>query len=372
MTRCIVHFGMFKTGSTSIQHTLFKAPAHPSFRYVHAGQANSSLILRTAFALESSRAMTSLRAQLSVEELQVESARVREALSRQLGSTADNLVLSGEGILNLAEEELEGLHEFLTDRVPKAVAVGYARPIRETIESMFQQRLKQPMPARGDFTHLMPKYSFVLPRFDRVFGAEQVQVWKFDPARFPDGDVVKDFCGRLGIDVPPGQAIRKNESLSRDAVSLLYHYRTASLCADNDSQARRADQLLITALSDLKGPKLRLGRRILEDLFARNRHHLDWIEARVGEEMTALGEERDDDVQSTADVLNTSAEGLQWLGQQALSIGLPIEHPTHAQVPEIMNALRRYFQRSLAQSPTRPGAQATARPRPGRRARAQP
>lgn len=53
MGRCILHFGMQKTGSSSIQDTLFYGLDDPIYRYFSAGEINGSRMLYTLTAGDS-------------------------------------------------------------------------------------------------------------------------------------------------------------------------------------------------------------------------------------------------------------------------------------------------------------------------------
>jgi hypothetical protein len=85
--------------------------------------------------------------------------------------------------------------------------VAYVRDLAGYITSNFQERVKNGY-ANFDLIDSAPPYRRWFEKFDAVFGSENVRLWKFDPASFPRGCVVQDFCARLGLELPPA-VVRK-------------------------------------------------------------------------------------------------------------------------------------------------------------------
>ena len=48
MSGCVFHFGMHKTGSSSIQNSLYHGLGDPAFHYADLGQPNASARIVTA------------------------------------------------------------------------------------------------------------------------------------------------------------------------------------------------------------------------------------------------------------------------------------------------------------------------------------
>src|SRR5690606_10948420 len=103
-----------------------------------------------------------------------------------------------------------------------------------------------------------------LQRYDEVFGAENVFLWKFQPAAFPEGDIVLDFCNRLQLQ--PMRAKNKivNEAISREAVSILfcYHYHQNGKTDFGVDQAK-VNHLLVEALRGIGSEKFRFSRALV-------------------------------------------------------------------------------------------------------------
>ncbi len=74
----------------------------------------------------------------------------------------------------------------------------------------------------------MARYQSSFQRLDTAFGAENVTLLKYDPDRFPNRDVVTDFCKHLGVPLSDIMVTRCNEGLTQTAAQLLYQYGQAA------------------------------------------------------------------------------------------------------------------------------------------------
>jgi hypothetical protein len=147
-----------------------------------------------------------------------------------------------------------------------------------------------------------PDYRRRFDKFDKVFGQDNVHLWKFEPRAFPSGCVVQDFCSRLGIDFPADRVIRVNESVSREAVALLYTFRKLRGGAQAPSRARVRRQ--ISALKDVGATKFRFSPDLLRPVLDQHRADIEWMEARLGASLDEkLGEHEPADVRGEGDLL---------------------------------------------------------------------
>ena len=193
--------GCTKTGSTSIQHTLDAAKGLQRVKYVSVSRPNSSRALMLGFLGEAVDQPHLARKGLDEDAAKTEREVVRDGMAACFQADADLFVLSAEGAAGLQSSELRRLREFLLQHVDEIKVVAYVRDLRGFVESAFQQRLKAGHRESLRFAQALPRYRKQLERFDKVFGAENVELWPFEPAKFPDKDVVLDFCARLGIDL---------------------------------------------------------------------------------------------------------------------------------------------------------------------------
>jgi len=313
----IVHFGMPKTGSSSIQASLFRHLEDPKFRYVAVSGANQNEALVSLFKAKPEHAQMHRRKVHAADDVGQLRTRHAAALDRELAAAADKTaIISAEAISTFKRSELAQLRQSLARWSPVVRAVGYVRSPKAFMESAFQQQAKGPT-CRFDPGALMPKYKERLRLFDAVFGRSNVELWKFDPSVFPGGDVVLDFCARLGVSFSPESVIRVNDGLSLPAVALLYTYRKYGQGYGSGVAAVRENRLLVDAMSKLPGAVLRLHSGLVEPVIAQNHAQIAWMEERLG---TSLSEDLAADdhlaVRSEADLLTYAPDTLMWLAER--------------------------------------------------------
>lgn len=158
------------------------------------------------------------------------------------------------------EEELVTLRDLVASRVDKIVLVGYVRPPKSFVESAFQEKIKHSYPWL-DFNRkrLYPKYLKQIVKFDKVYGWNNVLLWKFDPATFTNGCVVQDFCSRLSIDFPVELIKPAIDGMSREVLAFLYTYHKygSSISVGDLAKRGECNELLRSRLATLRGNKLR-------------------------------------------------------------------------------------------------------------------
>jgi hypothetical protein len=341
-SRIIVHFGLPKTGTTSIQHSLSRRLADARFHYVDFGDMDANYAVATAFKADPHK-----RRHLKRGTLPDELPLLRERILRKLRAELDaaggrTAVLSAEIISSLKEAELRDLHAVLANSGAEVTAAGYARRPKEAMESLFQQQVRSGRDAFG-MNRLFPGYRSRIQKLDTVLGRKSVQVWLFDPASFPGQCVVRDFCSRLEIAFQPKDVIRANRGLSRPALALLYAYRRFGPGYGAGQRMQGENRRLIRRLRDLAGPKARLHSSLVAPILEKRREVIQWmedrLEASLAEDLTAHD---DGAIRSENDLLEFSPESLRWLaealGPQFAGRWRP--DPTPGEVAEWMHLLR--------------------------------
>jgi hypothetical protein len=327
--RCILHIGMHKTGTTSIQRSLADF-ADDAFVYYadHLERSNHGRAVYEWLGIE----------QWDVRRANFHRARtqLRHVIRALQGRT---LIVSSERIWRMPQGLLARLAGFLRARgFDKIEIAAYIRPPAAYLTSVAQQHAKTN--GHIDFPTLIAKeYADYEARFgtiDAVFGRENVHLKKFDPASFEAGCVVRDFCHQFGIDIPESRVERVNESLSREALGLLFTYRRLS----PDSATKRDG--IAAQLGTIGKTKFRLSPDLLRQTLAAHRDDIEWMEARLGCSLQEnLGDAQPNDISSAADLLRpdpaTIAELRGVLGDRAAP-GMTGETPE--QVAKLVHALR--------------------------------
>lgn len=321
MKKCTIHIGMHKTGSTSIQNSFWKKLNNEQWKYADIGIANHGHLLQSVLhgdLPKQNRHSDEPTDWDDIIEKMKRSKMLTKRLIRDIQQEGGNYLISGEW---LSSEPVEfcRLLEFkalISSYVKRISIVAYVRPPKSYMESAFQERLKRSA-AKLNFESLCPKYRQRLEKFDFAFGKKNVSFWKFDPKTFKNRCVVQDFCEHLGIVFPEELIIRTNESLSREAIALLYTYRKyANRLGNNRVFSQGENLMLVARLAELKGSKLRFATKAVQTTLDNNRENIQWMEQRIGASLTELYEDSADAIHSERDLLCYHLSDLMWLAQQ--------------------------------------------------------
>jgi hypothetical protein len=320
MGKCIVHVGMHKTGSTSIQASLNR---FESSRFLYANfdrSPNHSVALYNLFSpTPGGRRHARIDLMSSGLSREAYNASKRSALASSIASAGDRtFLISGEDIGRIASSGLARLSDYLRAYFDEITIVGYARPPASYMASLYLHRSRRLLmpPSRMGTTY--PRYREFFGKFDTVFGREHVHVWKFDPGVFPQGCVVRDFCSRLQIDLPPERIVRRNESFSKQAVCLLYTYRKFA----GEIGGKPFRPAAVRRLAALGKARLRISPDLLRPVLDANRADIEWMEERCGQSLCEnLGEHQPGDIREESDLLEpdpaTTRALLALLGDRA-------------------------------------------------------
>jgi hypothetical protein len=354
LQRCVIHYGMPKTGSSSIQTWLLRSLSDPRFMYLNVGTRGSGNLIANLFKDAPEQLHRNLKLGVDSDTLQRQLQQTRAALLQQItSSSAETLVFSAEMLSNFSTSELQRLCEFIQPHVREMRAVGYVRKPVSFMESVFQQRVKSGTdtldPARN-----YPRYRERLQKFEQRFGSDGVDYWLFDAASLRNGCVVQDFCARLEVTTDGSAVPRVNDSLSLEALRLLFAYRRYGPGFGKGPGALEENRMLRIRLRELAGPRMRFHASLVEPVLQRFVDDIAWMEARLG---TSLLEEpctAADAIRDEQDLLRFSPRSVQWLARQ---IGGDIDEDAASQtsaqdVAEWMHRLRQ----QLAHPRNTPGA----------------
>jgi hypothetical protein len=321
MARLILHIGMHKTGSTAIQSSLAAASGN-SFIYPQLGKPplkphhTDSLI--SLFSNKAARIATDYSfAGKTLVTSNLDLERIRQAAADAGKAT---VILSSEGAYSFLDvAEVAALKAFAEQLFEDVQVVAYVREPVDFISSSFQALIRAQR--LSTFTPRYKAYR-TFENFDQVFGRENVRLWKYDRANFPDGDIVQHFCGCLGLEPLPPIAL--NEALSRPAVSIIYRVnRFVALSNDgsNHRALQRIRKAVIREFPHQDFPKFRLSPGTIEPLIETRLDDITWMEERLGCSLRNNKEHREHDVASELDLLKIDSSAITIL--EKLSEDLP-------------------------------------------------
>jgi len=342
--KCILHFGMPKTGTTSIQRFLRHQLTDPDFLYPHFREdwcqwdSCHNRVLSCAFRSDPERYHANAKENLSFTELANRGAVIRDrlnGLARE--SDANNLIISAEDLSWFSSSDLCRLIEFLHSIDLDTSCIAYIRAFKRDQESRFQQSIREPgarhISKPRSPGYFSSHYKRSIPTFDELLGPSKVFLFNFKRESFEAGCVVRDFCKNLRIKSDAIPETTANNSLSAEALNILYAYRLHGPGYGFGLEAMHSNWRLVERLSELKGSRLLFHSSLLTKSESKWRADLDWASNRTGFDL--LGDIYEDDdkpcVRSVEDMLRFSPTSLEWLAQEAdirqskLASGDPLE-----------------------------------------------
>jgi hypothetical protein len=325
---------MPKTGTSSIQDSLFFGLEDPSYCYISLGHTQASLTVPACF-LDQPHDFWVFR-MLGLSKLQVErmQASHMRRLRRALAQARDHRqtpILSTEHCWVLPSAALARLRAFLESEGFHVAVIAYVRPIKSWLESFFQQRNKwkkiafepfQMIPAPGNHPDYF--YAEKLNTLAETFGRGNITVRTFGSSTLKSNCAVQDFCDCTGINFRLDSIIRSNESLSADATRLLYAYN--HFCGSSTQGHLIKRILLAKHLESLKGPPLRFHSSVFQPIEtiieSQNRTLRDDYAVDVSEDLKAHDETFS--VRRESDLFRFSGESLEWLAEASDSGLIPM------------------------------------------------
>ena len=293
---CIVHIGMHKTGSSSIQVTLDKKFKSQETCYFNLAKANHSRLILSLFSKH--------KKTIAEHDNAVTMKMMLENIENCPGQ---RMILSGEGIVKLTEEELKAFKDFLYQYFEKITIVAYVRSPGSFMVSAFQEIVKAGT-YHFKLEKVYPNYRNKFKKFDLVFGRENVHFWKFDPKSFTEGDVVTDFCHKIGININLSSVIRVNDSLSMEAFSLLYLYGKYGSGIPIPNKGK-----IFSILQKIGKRKIQISPHLLNPIIEKNAKDISWMENRLGETLNENINSSLNDIKSEKDLLSVDSETLEAL-----------------------------------------------------------
>lgn len=271
---CIVHVGMHKTGSTSIQEKLYRNK-NKNFSYFDLGRKNHSIPIFSLFTDVPENYHVHLSMGLTKRHIYRYNIEVDEMFREHIQKNPlyETFVISGEDICVLSENALKDFKNYLHMFFEEVKIVAYVRSPISYMNSAFQQVVKE---GRMKFSveSIYPKYRFKIEKFDTVFGKENVSLNLFSRDALIDGDVTVDFLEKNHLEVSHEDIVSSNESLSLEAVALLYVYYILG-------PGRQGADTLIESLKNFGDEKLKLGKDVLQPIFDEKFADINWIETRM-------------------------------------------------------------------------------------------
>ena len=320
---------MPKTGTTSIQESLYHGLDDPAFRYIGLGWTNSAsyvVPLFSEFPERFWRFRTKRYSRARIEQVRQSYAyRLRTAL-RQARNRSQTPIISAEHCWQMPPADLERLRDFLVAEGFVAKVVACVRPIKSFVESAFQQRVKWGHPSFGPIPWPVPDgptafggWSGTLAMFERIWGPRNLIVRPFVKSALHEACAVRDFCRTLDITFDPRKVIHANHSLCEEAVQFLFAHNRFVQMGTPRSFHRQV--LIARYFERLEGSPFRLHSAIFEPEADRIADETRALQERYGididEDLHAA--DHGPCVREKADMFRYSRASLEWLADASAS-----------------------------------------------------
>ena len=276
---CFLHIGMPKTGTSSIQESLGNANLDNWGTYCKVTKShNQTGAFCTMFLSKPEKFHANVKRSLSLEEITTIRKDYRLSLQDILKkSCKKNLIISAEGLFHVDKDGLDDLLNFISEFYKKVIVICYIRPPASYLSSSFQQTLKSRDVFTLDLEREYPFYRKKLAKFEAVFGKDAINYILFDKKTLKNADVVQDICATIGIDYALINARHTNESLSREASSLLFTYRKQGGLFGTGKEAMLKNKLMIEKLGELRGSKLTFCSDLIQPILNKNADDIAWM-----------------------------------------------------------------------------------------------
>jgi len=219
---CILHIGMPKTGSSTIQNNFFKYIKDSRAVYTNLGHPNQSGHLYGLFLENTENYHYFIQKNFTQTDIESFRQSTKKILEKSFTDHSSSInILSGEALYHATKNEVNAMKLYLNNFFKNILVVTYVRPTQSLCSSAFQQHVKHPLIDSFLPRKIYHKYNNIA-NYDEVYGKENVLVIPFLPKYFPDGDIVKDFCKYTGLKEQESEIKRSNEAMSKAAVSILF------------------------------------------------------------------------------------------------------------------------------------------------------
>jgi len=285
--KVIIHPGMHKTGTSSIQAFL-KANCTGDFSFAPLLSENQSALLVLLFQdLDLLKDYHGFRTR--GEAFTTDLPRLRKVRQAQLDvfmdTAADKTVIFSAEVLSQPNMRTvtQRLKEYLQRWTSDISVLAYVRAPKDYYRSAFQQHLKGDVKLVAKPGAFWPNYRRRFQKFDEIFGHDNVTIRHYSPDALLNGDVVQDFASAIGMKHSGEPIKRTNETLSAEATALLFLQRTLGEGFGEYHRSAQANDLaFINDLRSIGTSNFTFSDEYWQPIQDRNREDLAWIENRIG------------------------------------------------------------------------------------------
>lgn len=279
MKKIILHIGMWKTGTTSIQETMYTNRDLLKRNAVYYPDEFSNNIFFIPLYKKDFENHVAVKSNPSTkEELLFKSIKAFENFKTE-AKNYDTAIFSSEFLLDLSEEEVTRLANDLKKVSENIQIICYVRsPISHFTSAVNEQVKQGHYPLEVAFErHMEVKEYLKLERWKKAFGADAVDVRVFERNSFVKGGLIEDFLDTAGLTLV-GELIPKDkENQTLSAFSILIADVLAKKYPSFSPERGNTDFLF-----KIKGKPYRVPSKLVNMVSEKNRKNTDYLAKEYG------------------------------------------------------------------------------------------
>ena len=283
---CILHVGMHKTGTTTIQSTLFYHLQSQKYHYIHLDSLN---LIPELFILFRSKKVETILSRRNVWEhtktlISHYTKLTYQKLTKYIEQSQGIGIISAEMISDMNEKEFIQLVKFLKKFYHDIHLIAYVRPPQSFMSSMMAQKVKEGLFLFSP-NHYYPHYKARFEKYDHVLGKCNVTLIPYIRSELIQQDIVIDFCYHAGIEISElNGKTNANPSLTLEALSFLWFYNYYKNMFDyKEFRYIRNDIPYLLKLFKARGKHpFVLHPLLTTPILNKYQSDIDWMENRLG------------------------------------------------------------------------------------------
>ena len=295
--KVFIHVGMHKTGTTSIQGTLFKNNGilhKNNILYSKQWGRNHSVPVRNIWDDNPEAYHINIKMGLSKRKIKKVNKSYKKRFCNEIRNTKLNtLVLSGEGICKMDKKNLMEFKSFLLSVLPNAkieILICLREPVAY-IASAYLQAVKGGGGKSIDAQIKICKslYRKRIDKFVELFGKDKVTIYKFEDALKHQYGLVACFLELIGVkknDLDAFEYTRANAAISNKAEEIISYINSRQTLIENNKIAEDREMGDIRLLRKIRGEKFCLDRKTVEKIIKQNKNDIEWLKKNIGIDYT--------------------------------------------------------------------------------------
>ncbi|MCM1989270.1 hypothetical protein [Oceanirhabdus seepicola] len=295
----ILHVGLHKTATSSIQRTLFldannRILAESGFIYLKVWSDNHSVPVYSMFCDNPENYHMNIKMGYSKEKIKNVNENYSKKLMKEIANKKwSNLIISGEDISKLNKNNLINLREYLNsicnDRVNIRVVVYVRNPVLWAISDA-QQSVRSELATLQEAIESHKKllknlFRVRIGNLIQVFGKETLEVYSFEKATAHKFGPVGHFLSVIGFnnkEIRKIKIIRANQSMSQTITNLIsYINEKAPLIKDGKINKERF-YCDARPLVKVRGSKFDISYKDKKELLESAMEDIKWLKDNVG------------------------------------------------------------------------------------------